>query len=78
MDVDWQQPGRSPDDRCRVIAWTCACHESETVYELCESGGLAFLRRIIRGTSIIVEESHRTPRAEALQMWALLLNGCLQ
>ncbi|MFI7534891.1 hypothetical protein [Streptosporangium sp. NPDC049376] len=64
-------------EKARAVQWTCDC---ETVfYELCQAGGLRFIRRTRRtvgGPSIA--ESDRWPIAEADAMWTALLFGLVR
>lgn len=62
-------------ERARVRAWTCYEHRL-TSYELCEVGGLAFIRRTVvsRGRRV-VSESDAWPHGEAQVVWAALLAG---
>ncbi|MFF5206619.1 hypothetical protein [Streptosporangium sp. NPDC000396] len=61
-------------ERVRVMEWTCACRS--TVYELCEGGGRAFIRRIVQlENDHQVHETHRWSIAEARANWTNLLSG---
>ncbi|MEV6866617.1 hypothetical protein AB0M44_37180 [Streptosporangium subroseum] len=71
--LDWRAPYRTVK-RIRPVAWTCACRA--TVYELCEGGGQAFIRRTVQLTG--KPETHETPRwsiNEARVTWTALLSG---
>ncbi|GAB1821087.1 hypothetical protein HerbRD11066_42510 [Herbidospora sp. RD11066] len=70
-ELMWRAPvGDRPP---RVIEWTCDC--LPTVYELCESGGQAYLRRTSRGK---VEETPRVNVNEGRAIWSDLLAGRAQ
>ncbi|MEV0352943.1 hypothetical protein AB0H88_44920 [Nonomuraea sp. NPDC050680] len=54
--------------------WTCACRA--TVYELCEGGGQAFIRRTAQlDHKYKIHETSRWSLAEARAIWAALLSG---
>ncbi|WP_433513403.1 hypothetical protein ACQP2T_59095 [Nonomuraea sp. CA-143628] len=56
------------------MSWTCACRA--TVYELCEGGGQAFIRRTVqRDHKHEIHETSRWSLAEARVIWAGLLSG---
>ncbi|GAA2876000.1 hypothetical protein GCM10010517_37050 [Streptosporangium fragile] len=58
----------------RVIAWTCECQD--VFYELCQTGGQAFIRRTVKtGKGRGVRETCRWRVAEAQAMWTALLSG---
>ncbi|WP_433248642.1 hypothetical protein ACQPYK_00895 [Streptosporangium sp. CA-135522] len=61
-------------ERVRVREWTCVCRTP--VYELCEGGGRAFIRRIVqlKGDQQ-VHETHRWSITEARAIWTRLLSG---
>ncbi|MFF5206087.1 hypothetical protein [Streptosporangium sp. NPDC000396] len=60
--------------RVRPVAWTCFCRA--TVYELCEGGGRAFIRRTIQRDDINeVQETFVGSIHEARAIWAALLSG---
>ncbi len=71
--LDWRTPSRTLE-RIRPMAWTCVCRA--TVYELCQGGGQAFIRRTVQldGTPEI-HETPRWPANEARVIWAALLSG---
>ncbi|SDQ77763.1 hypothetical protein [Thermostaphylospora chromogena] len=72
-ELAWHESRRFA--RVRVVAWTCHEHRA-TWYELCEAGGLAFIRRHDgRQGKQRVRESHAWPLAEARRMWVALLSG---
>lgn len=71
--LDWRMPYRTPE-RVRSLAWTCDCRSP--VYELCEGGGQAFVRRTVRVRE--GAETHETPRwslTQARVVWTALLSG---
>ncbi|GAA0933727.1 hypothetical protein [Nonomuraea longicatena] len=60
--------------RVRVVAWTCPC--LATVYELCASGGRAFIRRTVQAEPVpMICETAWGPPREAWEIWASLLTG---
>jgi hypothetical protein len=60
--------------RVRVVAWTCDCRA--VFYELCQAGGMAFIRRTLqRDQCPEVGETHRMRVAQARELWALILSG---
>ncbi|TMR14307.1 hypothetical protein ETD86_29005 [Nonomuraea turkmeniaca] len=70
---DPEQPGA----RARVRAYTCDCQP--TYYELCQAGGLLFIRRTRRsGREIQVDEGARLRQSEAMIMWTRLLEGLVR
>lgn len=71
--LDWREPHRALE-RVRSRRWTCACRA--TVYELCEGGGQAFIRRTLQlETGHQIHETHRWSIAEARAAWTELLSG---
>ncbi len=71
--VRWYAPvPRS--DRIRVREHTCDC--KATIYELCCSGGLLFVRRTVRGPNgPVTHESERLITARAESLWRGILLG---
>ncbi|MEU1726091.1 hypothetical protein [Nonomuraea sp. NPDC005692] len=69
----WHKPYRTLV-RTRPVAWTCYCQA--TVYELCEGGGQAFLRRTVQldGKPEVHETSLRSIRTTKA-IWTELLSG---
>ncbi len=69
--IEW----REPTPRCarvRVKEHTCECQE--TLYELCQAGGLKFIRRTIRkARRTAVSETVWMSSAKAERLWTLLL-----
>jgi hypothetical protein len=60
--------------RVRVVVWTCPCRA--TVYELCEAGGRAFIRRTVQAEPVATAcETAWEPPWEAWENWAALLSG---
>jgi hypothetical protein len=71
--IDWS-PVRSPFEHVRIHKYTCACQA--VFYELCQSGGLFFIRRSRRvGDEIRMEESPRLIGARSHDEWDALLAG---
>lgn len=64
--IGWLEP-TSRSDRVRVRRHTCEC--KATIFELCHSGGLMFIRRTIRGPECLA--IHETERLIAVRMEAL-------
>ena len=63
--------------RVRVVAWTCDCRA--VFYELCEAGGMAFIRRTVQNDKgPEVTETHRSLVRPAREMWAALLSGMVR
>lgn len=77
-----QQPG------CEEIAWlksrpraasvrvrrhTCDCQP--VVYELCQAGGLMFVRRYDRSNGVLIEESEWLRPLAAERLWMRILLG---
>ncbi|MBG0827547.1 hypothetical protein HS041_07195 [Planomonospora sp. ID67723] len=64
--------------RVRVVAWTCHQHRV-TFYELCEAGGLAFIRRTVDrdgGRAVSYSEAWSCRRAR--EMWSALVAGLVR
>ncbi|GAA3124621.1 hypothetical protein GCM10010466_14350 [Planomonospora alba] len=71
--IDWR-PERPRAERIRVKEHTCCC--KATFYELCQAGGLAFVRRTHRlDGRVIVHESPWVRVKEAEELWFRLLTG---
>ncbi|WP_188194412.1 hypothetical protein [Nonomuraea sp. SYSU D8015] len=67
-------PVRSSGERIRVVAYTSDCQP--TFYELCQAGGLFFIRRTRRtGGRVLIHESARIRRALVIPLWEGLLEG---
>lgn len=73
LSIDWQ-PIRSGTERVRIQDYTCDCQP--TFYELCQAGGLLFIRRTRRTPNhLLVDESPRAGMLNTLILWASLLQG---
>ncbi|MFC4059361.1 hypothetical protein ACFOWE_13730 [Planomonospora corallina] len=71
--IDWR-PERPRAERIRVKEHTCCC--KATFYELCQAGGLMFVRRTHRlDGRMIVHESPWVRAKEAQELWFRLLIG---
>jgi hypothetical protein len=71
--LEWWLPYRTVD-RIRPVNWTCVCRA--TVYELCQGGGQAFIRRTIQlDRKHEIRETSRWSLAEARVVWTALLSG---
>ncbi len=71
--IDWM-PATPRTERTRVRDYTCDC--GPVVYELCQAGGLRFIRRVSRlNGRLVVEESPRAMAAVVDTLWAELLRG---
>lgn len=70
--VKWRE-SRPRADRIRVRGHTCDCQP--IVYELCQAGGLRFIRRYYRSDKVLIQESEWTCAAEAEQLWMKILLG---
>lgn len=71
--LDWRKPYPTLE-RARPVAWTCWCRA--TVYELCEGGGRAFVRRTLQlDDGHQVYETSTWSISEARAIWAALLSG---
>lgn len=73
MAIDWT----APVARCsnvRVRSHTCEC--ASELFELCQAGGLLFIRRTLRKAGAdVVHESGWVVSAVAERLWELLLRG---
>lgn len=56
----------------RVREHTCACRYP--IFELCTAGGLWFVRRLSKGTPLIVESPWESART-AQELWVRILSG---
>ncbi|MEV0971040.1 hypothetical protein [Microtetraspora glauca] len=72
-EIHWLQP--TPRcTRVRVHEHTCEC--KATIYELCQAGGLTFIRRTVRGPDgPVVHEGPWLIAAKAERLWQHLLLG---
>ncbi|MBG0819597.1 hypothetical protein HS048_02335 [Planomonospora sp. ID91781] len=66
-------PAAPRADRIRIREHTCDCRTLS--YELCQGGGLMFIRRTYRSGGVLIEESDWMPTAQAEQLWKRLLLG---
>ncbi|MBE1588188.1 hypothetical protein H4W80_006446 [Nonomuraea angiospora] len=66
----WLTARKEP--RRRTLLWTCHC--DGVIYELCASGGQAFLRRT-KPNSRKAFETHRMSTREGYATWHALLEG---
>jgi hypothetical protein len=70
--VDWREP-LPRATRVRVRQHTCDCRP--LAYELCQAGGLSFVRRIYQTDGIVTVESEWLRAALAEQLWSKILLG---
>ncbi|MFF0306445.1 hypothetical protein ACFYSC_03400 [Streptosporangium sp. NPDC004379] len=71
--VGWR-PERPRTSRVRVKEHTCDCQA--TFYELCQAGGLMFVRRTERRNGVtIVHESPWEIASRTQELWRRLLTG---
>ncbi|GGO03465.1 hypothetical protein GCM10010116_06840 [Microbispora rosea subsp. aerata] len=62
----------TPTHRVLVVAWTFDCQAR--FYELRQSGGVAFIRRIVQNEDALeISETHRWRVGQAWESWAALL-----
>ncbi|GAA3413753.1 hypothetical protein GCM10018952_31590 [Streptosporangium vulgare] len=74
-EMTWH-PARG-DGQARVVRWTCDCDAA--FYELCQAGGLRFIRRTTRArNNPSIDESDHWPAGEAEAMWIALLHGLVR
>ncbi|GAB3163793.1 hypothetical protein [Microbispora hainanensis] len=70
--LEWWKP--TPARRVLVLAWTCDCQAG--FYELCQSGGLAFIRRTVqKDGEPEIAETHRWSVRQGWATWFDLLTG---
>ena len=73
VSLQWAPP-RAPWERVRVRDYTCTCQLVS--YELCQTGGLFFIRRTRRDDGgILIDECPRFSPAGITAMWMRLLQG---
>ncbi|MBB5080446.1 hypothetical protein HNR40_005933 [Nonomuraea endophytica] len=73
LKIDWDLAVPRAD-RVRVKDHTCCCRR--VYYELCQGGGLRFIRRYTQERKqVIVHESTWFPAAKTNEIWTHLLNG---
>ncbi|WTL69328.1 hypothetical protein OG339_15925 [Streptosporangium sp. NBC_01495] len=71
--LQWRPPDRIAD-RVRPVSWTCVCRA--TIYELCQGGGQAFIRRTVQlDREHEIHETCRWSFPKARVIWAALLSG---
>ncbi|WP_433517819.1 hypothetical protein ACQP2T_21105 [Nonomuraea sp. CA-143628] len=72
--IEWDLP-TSRTARVRVRRHTCCCGNVQ--FELCEAGGLMFIRRLesSHDGGVVVHETERVRTAQAVHLWDLLLRG---
>ncbi|WP_440071138.1 hypothetical protein [Streptosporangium sp. OZ121] len=71
--IDWR-PERPRADRLRIKEHTCDC--LPTFYELCQAGGLMFVRRTERARKgVVVHESPWVVAKRTQELWLRLLMG---
>jgi hypothetical protein len=71
LDITWL-PVQPSAERVKVRDYTCDCRP--VFYELCQAGGVRFIRRTtrVRG-KLVIEESTRSPAAYVDALWSELL-----
>lgn len=70
--VNWRE-SLPRANRIRVRHHTCDC--KPVVYELCQAGGLSFVRRLYRSDAVLVQESAWVRPSEAERLWLRILMG---
>lgn len=70
--ITWLKP-TPRSDRVRVRRHTCEC--KPTIYELCQAGGLLFVRRTEREPAVKVRETERLITVRIVPLWTKLLTG---
>ncbi|MFD8528609.1 hypothetical protein ACFV0L_14460 [Streptosporangium canum] len=60
-------------DRVRIREHTCECRT--VVYELCQAGGLLFIRRTYRSDAVLMHESEWLRTADGERLWLRVLLG---
>ncbi|MEV1238927.1 hypothetical protein [Nonomuraea sp. NPDC049750] len=70
--LTWQEPDPRCD-RVRVRDHTCECQH--IVYELCQAGGLHFIRRLYRSDCVVEHQSDWLRAPEAERLWLRILLG---
>ncbi|GLW10089.1 hypothetical protein Misp01_52180 [Microtetraspora sp. NBRC 13810] len=70
--LTWQE-ATPRADRIRVREHTCSCRNIS--YELCQAGGLVFVRRIYRSDSVVVHETDWLQVGDAERLWMRILLG---
>ncbi|MFI7028372.1 hypothetical protein ACIBK1_06655 [Microbispora rosea] len=70
--LEWWKP--TPAQRVLILAWTCDCQAR--FYELCQSGGLAYIRRTVqKDEEPEIAETHRWSVRQGWATWFDLLTG---
>ena len=73
VSLTWNRARRF--GRVRVAAWTCHEHRV-TFYELCDAGGLSFIRKTVQdGNRSAVLHSEAWSPAQARVVWIRILAG---
>lgn len=73
LSIEWSRE-HVRTDTVRVRAHTCACRS--VFFELCQAGGLRFIRRTtVGGTKVLRDESPRDLAEKVDELWRLLLSG---
>jgi hypothetical protein len=71
--IAWHHPTRR-SDRARVRRHTCDC--KATIYELCHSGGLLYIRRTVRDMEgYVIRETERLITVRMEDLWNKLILG---
>ncbi|MEU4228654.1 hypothetical protein AB0F17_30545 [Nonomuraea sp. NPDC026600] len=70
--VAWQQCDQRTT-RVRVRDHTCECQS--IVYELCQAGGLMFVRRFYRCDGVLEHQSEWVRAPAAARLWSRILLG---
>ncbi|GLW08491.1 hypothetical protein Misp01_36210 [Microtetraspora sp. NBRC 13810] len=71
--IYWQE-SRPRADRVRIKAYTCDCQP--TFYELCQAGGLLYIRRTSRERRrVTVHETVWMVARDGEQLWTQLITG---
>jgi hypothetical protein len=71
--INWLPPVRR-SERVRVRRHTCECRA--TIYELCHSGGLMFIRRTTRSDQTsTIHETERLITVRMEDLWTRLIVG---
>ncbi|MEV6151740.1 hypothetical protein AB0L53_15475 [Nonomuraea sp. NPDC052129] len=70
--VAWQER-HERTTRVRVCDYTCECQQ--IVYELCQAGGLMFVRRFYRCDGVLEHQSDWLRAPAATRLWSRILLG---
>ncbi|MEU3169068.1 hypothetical protein [Streptosporangium sp. NPDC006930] len=60
-------------DKIRIREHTCTCQR--IVYELCQAGGLLFVRRMYRTDAVLMHESEWLRAVDGERLWLRILLG---